>query len=119
MAVIFDVGTKPLQRHVPTRRNLLEIVAEFCQLLRLNLPQAVSTDAITAHETNILKHAEMLGNGLTRNTVALHQPDGWERPVRAESGNDRQAHRVSQSGKNRRRLRQLPCAALSSPHGQP
>ena len=42
MAVILDVGTKPLQRHVPTRRNLLEIIAEFCELLRLNLPQAVS-----------------------------------------------------------------------------
>lgn len=83
MAVILDVGTKPLQRHVPTRRNLLEIVAEFCELLRLNLPQAVSPDAITAHETNILKHAEMLGNGLTRNTGALLQPDGWERPIHA------------------------------------
>jgi len=82
MAVILDVGTKPLQRHVPTRRNLLEIVAEFCELLRLNLPQAISPDAITAHETNILKHAEMLGNGLTRNTGALLQPDGWERPIR-------------------------------------
>src|SRR5262249_493536 len=57
MAVILDVGTKPLQRHVPTRRNLLEIIAEFCELLRLNLPQAVSPDAVTAHETNILSYS--------------------------------------------------------------
>src|SRR5262249_50728035 len=117
MAVILDVRAKPLQRHVPTRRNLVEIVAEFCELLRLNLPQAVSPHAITAHETNILKHAEMLGNGLARNMGALLQPNGRERPIRAQSGNDRQTHRVSQSGENRRRLRQLSCAAISSPHG--
>ena len=69
----FHECAEALKRHVPLRRDFLEIALDVGEPFGLQLPDALAPGSGAAHQSGALKSAQMLGDRLARNSAALRQ----------------------------------------------
>ena len=74
--IVFHEAPQSFQRSIPFGRDLFQVLPHFGQPPRLDLPQTVSTNALTLHKSHVLQDLQMLRNSLTRNPGRLLQYDG-------------------------------------------
>src|SRR5262245_19608548 len=92
---------QPFERVVPVSRDLLEIPAGAREPLRLELPQALATPALTAHEARVGQGLEVLRDCLPRDARPGGQTRDREAAAAGEPGDDMEARPVSERGEDR------------------
>lgn len=59
---------------IPLLRNEVEVAARILEPLLIQLPKAFASTPRAAHKTGVLHHAQVFGDGLTRDASACSKP---------------------------------------------
>ena len=62
--LVFDELAQAGESRVPLLRDEVEVAARVLNALLVQLPEAFASAAFAAHQTGVLHHAQVLGDGL-------------------------------------------------------
>src|SRR4030095_12411151 len=112
---VFDKLTKPVECGIPLERDLVQVPARGPKACLVKLPPSLPATTAGMHETRLLHNAQVLGDGLARDSRADSETRDGQRPLIAQARDQPQTRLVAQRRENWRRGSGITDSAQGAP----